>query len=187
MHMRSHWDEPHLAVITGPMFSGKSDELIRRLRVASIGGHGVLIVKPASDTRTHTTVQSRGGGVMDAVVAESAAHLLKLVEQSHRVIGIDEAQFFDEGIVEVVRELLRAGKRVYVAGLALDYAEKPFVHMASLMAMATECHVLMAVCMQCKNPNASRTMRLVESTERHLVGDGEAYEPRCLGCYHCPS
>lgn len=185
--MRSHWDEPFLAVITGPMFSGKSDELIRRLRVASIGGHGVLIVKPASDTRTQAQVRSRGGGVMDAVVAQNSAQLRELVGHDHRVIGIDEAQFFDEGIVEVVRELLKAGKRVYVAGLSLDYAEQPFGHVAALMAMANECHVLMAICMQCKNPNASRTMRLIESEERHLVGDGESYEPRCLGCYHCPS
>lgn len=184
MHV-DHWREPHLSVITGPMFSGKSDELIRRLTVAKIGGHDAIVIKPARDTRTDAEIRSRNGGVFRAIVVDTADEILSAVGEGDQVIGIDEAQFFDEGIVDAVKGLLREGKRVYVAGLAIDFAERPFGHVSSLMSLATECLVLTAICMQCKNPNASRTKRLVESTEQQLVGDGESYEPRCLRCYHC--
>ncbi len=166
------------------MFSGKSDELIRLMTVARIGGHGAVVVKPARDTRVGAEVRSRNGGAMDAIVVECARDMLGRIGEGVQIVGIDEAQFFGDDLVDVVKELLREGKRVYVAGLVLDYAEHPFVPMATLMALANECRVLTAICQSCKNPNASRTKRTVQSTERHLVGDGEAYEPRCLACYY---
>lgn len=172
---------PALEVITGPMFSGKSDELIRRLTLCKIANLGVIVIKPERDTRCEN-VSSRNGRMMDAVTVSSTDEILALVEETHQVIGIDEIQFFDSGLVSVVLHLVRAGKHVVVSGLNLDFKEEPFENTMRLMALSSSVTVLKAVCDTCRSFEAVRSQRLVETSDRILVGDKQ-YGPRCLSCY----
>ena len=174
-----------LEVITGPMFSGKSEEFIRRIRRATIGRVPTAVFKPHTDTRTGSSqVCSRAGGCVDAVEVKSASEILTLVGDA-MVVGIDEGQFFDAGLSSVVRTLLAQGKRVIVAGLDLTYEAKPFPVMADMLALATEVVKNPAVCQSC-GEDAWRSQRTAASRETVLVGDGETYEPRCLKCFEQP-
>jgi thymidine kinase len=170
------------------MFSGKSEELIRRLRRAEIAGQRTLIVKPRIDDRYDVThVVSHSGSRLRAVAADSAADVLRLSE-GYDVIGIDEAQFFDAGIVPAVRTMVDRGARVVAAGLDSDFRHEPFGSMPTLLALAEFVDKLQAVCHRCGGP-ATTTQRLVDgcpapySGETVVVGAAEQYEARCRGCH----
>jgi thymidine kinase len=170
-------------VICGSMFSGKSEELIRRLTRAKIARLRVQVFKPRIDTRfSEVEVVSHGGLRLLAVAVERSADILDLTDARSEVIGIDEAQFFDSGIVDVVNRLADLGKRVVVAGLDQDYLGRPFDPMPALMAAAEEVTKTRAICVRCGSA-ASRTQRLVASDERVVVGATGLYEARCRRCF----
>jgi thymidine kinase len=177
-----------LEVVCGPMFSGKSEELIRRVRRAEIAGQRTLIVKPQLDDRYDVThVVSHSGARLRAVAAESAADVGRLAE-GYDVVGIDEIQFFDGAIVGVVRHLVARGVRVVAAGLDTDFRHEPFGPMPTLLCLAEFVDKLQAVCHRCGGP-ATRTQRLVDGRpapfggETIQVGALDAYEARCASCY----
>ena len=172
-----------IEVICGSMFSGKSEEMIRRLTRAKIARRRVQVFKPRIDDRfSEVEVVSHGGLRLLAVAVGNSAEILDRTDARTEVVGIDEAQFFDAGIVEVARRLADLGKRVIVAGLDQDYLGKPFDPMPALMAEAEEVTKTRAICVRCGAP-ASRTQRLVESTERVVVGAAGLYEARCRRCF----
>lgn len=172
-----------LTVIVGCMFSGKSEELLRRIKRARIAQRQTIIYKPARDTRTAAEVRSRDGRTEEAIVVANARGILPRAF-AFDTIGIDEAQFFDEEIVRVVGQLYGAGKRVIVAGLDTDYLGKPFGPMPLLLAIPEADVVkLIGVCMRCGD-NATRSHRTVDSTAQVDVGDVEKYEALCYPCYH---
>jgi thymidine kinase len=170
-------------VICGSMFSGKSEELIRRLVRARIARQKVQAFKPAVDSRyAKDHVVSHSGQRIPSVEIESAADILRLVQEDTRVIAIDEAQFLGLDLVAAVEELADRGCRVIVAGLDQDFRGRPFEPVPQLMAIAESVTKATAVCMVCGHP-ASRTQRLVDTDDRVLVGAGEAYEARCRECW----
>jgi thymidine kinase len=172
-----------IEVITGSMFSGKSEELIRRLRRAQIAKQKVQIFKPAFDNRfAPAEIVSHSEMRIQSVTVASSAELLKMVDQGTEVIGIDEAQFFDAGLPAVCTQLAGGGKRVVVAGLDTDYLGRPFEPMPVMMAIAEYVTKTHAICMVCGNP-ASHTQRLVDSDERLLLGATGTYEARCRRCF----
>jgi thymidine kinase len=172
-----------IEVIAGPMFSGKSEELIRRLRRAEIARQRVQIFKPGIDQRysddhivSHSDLKIQSEGVRDA------AELEKRLDWRTEVIGIDEAQFLGEGIVDLVVRMGDMGKRVIIAGLDTDYLGRPFHPMPELLAVADEIVKVLAICMQCGNP-AKHTQRLIASEELVVVGAAGMYEARCRRCF----
>lgn len=170
-------------VICGPMFSGKSEELIRRLRRARIARQGVQVFKPVIDDRyAEDEIVSHSEMRIQARRVHAARGILERLEADTQVIGIDEAQFFDRSLVEVVEALADGGRRVIVAGLDQDYLGRPFDPMPELLAMAEAITKTLAICMVCGNP-AGRTQRLVSSEERIVVGGSRAYEARCRTCH----
>ena len=169
-------------VVCGSMFSGKTEELIRRLRRAQIANQSVEIFKPAIDTRyDHEKVVSHQGTEIHSTPVSSSQQIL-LLSQSEDVIGIDEAQFFDEGIVEVVQTLANRGSRVIVAGLDMDYTGKPFGPMPALLANAEFVTKVHAICQKCGSL-ANFSFRLTEREGQVLLGEKESYEPRCRSCF----
>lgn len=174
---------PQLEVITGCMFSGKSEELIRRLERAKIAGLSLCIVKPKKDTRTALTIASRCGQELFAYEIAKARDILELIDEETDVIGIDEGHFFDEELIQVCEFLLEKGKRVIISGLDLDYQGQPFEVMMELMARAYPVTKLTAICMACKSSVALRSKRLIDGEGREFIGDNE-YEPRCLACFY---
>jgi thymidine kinase len=180
-------NHPHTAscieVICGPMFSGKSEELIRRLRRAQIARQRVQIFKPALDDRYAVDrIVSHSELSLSASVVKTSEDLIRQVEDRTEVVGIDEVQFFDSGIVAVCEKLANMGKRVVVAGLDLDYRGIPFEPVPQLMAIAEYVTKTLAVCTRCGGP-ASRSQRLVTSEERIVVGATDTYEARCRRCF----
>ena len=181
-----------LEVVCGPMYSGKSEELIRRLRRAEIAGQKVLVVKAGFDDRYDVAhVVSHAGDRIRAVCAE-ADDVLRLAE-GYDVVGLDELHFFDEtSIVDVVLELRAHGRRVVVSGLDCDFRGEPFPAMARLLCHAELADKLQAVCHRCGGP-ATRTQRLVDGRPASFagptiqVGALDAYEARCSGCYETGS
>jgi thymidine kinase len=176
-----------LEVICGPMFSGKSEEMIRRLRRAEIAGQRVVILKPRIDDRYDATdIVSHAGARMRAVPIASAENVLERAE-GFDVVGIDEVQFLEDAIVEHVLELADSGVRVVVAGLDQDFRRLPFGPMPALLSHAEFVDKLQAVCHRCGGP-ATTTQRLVDghpapySGETVVVGAAEQYEARCRGC-----
>ncbi len=174
-----------IEVITGSMFSGKTDELIRRLVRARIARQKVQVFKPAIDVRyAPEKVTSHGGAHFDAIPIASAGEILQRLDADTTVIGIDEAQFFDEQIVTVAETLAERGLRVIIAGLDMDFRGEPFGPMPLLMAKAERVDKLQAICMVCGEP-ASRTQRLVNGQPARyddpvvIVGAAELYEARC--------
>jgi len=174
-----------LEVITGSMFCGKTDELIRRLRRATIARQKVQVFKPALDNRYAVEkVTSHAGTDYDAIPIRVAAEILEYLNGNTTVIAIDEAQFFDEGIIAMANQLADQGLRVIVAGLDTDFRGEPFGPMPTLMAKAERVDKLHAICMVCGGP-ASRTQRLVNGEPAHfhdpvvIVGASELYEARC--------
>jgi thymidine kinase len=172
-----------IEVIVGPMFSGKSEELIRRLRRAEIARQRVQIFKPAIDKRYAVAeiVSHSGLGIASDPVG-GAAEIFDRVDERTEVVGIDEAQFLGEPLLEATTKLANLGKRVIVAGLDTDFLGRPFEPMPRLLAMAEEITKLLAICMQCGNP-AVHTQRLVASEDLIVVGAAGMYEARCRRCF----
>jgi thymidine kinase len=172
-----------IEVITGSMFSGKSEELIRRLRRAQIARQRVQIFKPAIDNRySDDQIVSHSAMTIPSEPVSSARALAAQVRDDTEVVGIDEGQFFDADLPAVATALARAGKRVIIAGLDTDYLGKPFEPMPQLLAIAEYITKTLAICMVCGGP-ANHTQRLVASTERVLVGASGTYEARCRHCF----
>ena len=174
-----------IEVICGSMFSGKTDELIRRLIRATIAKQKVQVFKPAIDIRYAVEkVASHAGSTFDAIPVESAAEIRSRLDKDTTVVGIDEAQFFDPEVVIIARELAGRGVRVLIAGLDTDFRGEPFGSMPVLMSEAEDVSKLHAICMVCGD-DASRTQRLVNGKPaRHddpvvIVGASELYEARC--------
>src|SRR3954469_1156094 len=172
-----------IEVIAGSMFSGKSEELIRRLRRAQIARQKVQIFKPAIDDRfSPDEIVSHSDMKIASVNVSSSRELLARVEPVTEVVGIDEGQFFDADLPSVCNALAANGKRVIVAGLDQDYLGKPFEPMPQLLAIAEYITKTLAICMVCGAP-ANHTQRLVASSERVLVGASGLYEARCRHCF----
>jgi thymidine kinase len=171
-----------IEVITGPMFSGKSEELIRRLKRARIARQRILCFKPDIDLRYHgTAIASHSAQTHDAIVVTNVERLREaLFPQINEmeVLGVDEAQFFDESLISLSLELVHLGKRVIIAGLDTTFAGEPFKPIPDLMAIADEVVKLSAVCMRCGAP-AIHTQRLGSSQELVVVGASGMYEARC--------
>jgi thymidine kinase len=172
-------------VITGSMFSGKTDELIRRLRRATIARQKVQVFKPVIDNRYNTEkVTSHAGSDFEAIPIKSSAEIAKLLEKDTTVVAVDEAQFFDVDIIKVVQDLANNNLRVIVAGLDTDFRGEPFGPMPVIIAQAEDVDKLHAICMECGEP-ATRTQRLVNGKPAHyndpvvIVGAAEMYEARC--------
>lgn len=172
-----------IEVIVGPMFSGKSEELIRRLRRAEIARQRVQIFKPAIDARySNTEIVSHSGLGIQSDNISQASEILAKIDPRTEVIGIDEGQFLGEPLVAEATRLADMGKRVIIAGLDTDYLGRPFVPMPTLLAIAEEITKLLAICMRCGNP-AVHTQRLVASEDLIVVGAGGTYEARCRRCF----
>jgi thymidine kinase len=170
-------------VITGSMFSGKSEELIRRVRRAQIARQKVQIFKPRVDARySSDEIVSHSDMKMPSQVVGSAAEILGQVSEDTEVVGIDEGQFFDLSLVGVVNALADRGLRVIVAGLDQDFRGRPFEPMPQLLAVAEYVDKTLAICMRCGAP-ANRSQRLVAATDRVVVGGAEQYEARCRRCF----
>ncbi len=172
-------------VVAGSMFSGKTDELIRRLRRARIARQEVRVFRPSIDTRYGTgKLTSHAGSEFEATSVAASDEIIPLVDDSITVVGIDEAQFFDARIISVVQAMAENGLRVIVAGLDTDFRGEPFGPMPVLMAQAERVDKLHAICMVCGGP-ASRTQRLIDGKPARyddpvvVVGASELYEARC--------
>jgi thymidine kinase len=187
-------DQGWIEVIVGSMFSGKSEELIRRLRRARIARQRVQVFKPRIDTRYSTDdIVSHGEMRMESSVVDNARQLLERIQPDTEVVGIDGGQFFDQDLPAACSSLADRGVRVIVAGLDQDYLGKPFEPMPQLLAIAEYITKTHAICMVCGNP-ANHTQRLVASGDRVLVGAAGLYEARCRRCFdpqlsraHAPS
>jgi thymidine kinase len=176
---RSGWIE----VVCGSMFSGKTEELIRRLNRARIAKQKVEIFKPIFDTRYHAEdIVSHNANSIRSTPIQSSSEIL-LLSGDCDVVGIDEAQFFDEGIIEVANKLANAGKRVIVAGLDMDFQGKPFGAMPALMAIAEYITKVHAVCIVCGDV-ANYSYRKTAAQEQVLLGETDSYEARCRKCFH---
>ncbi len=172
-----------IEVIVGPMFSGKSEELIRRLRRAEIARQRVQIFKPVIDQRyAQNEIVSHSGLEIRSDNVRTAAEVLEKVEARTEVVGIDEAQFLGEQLIEICTKLADMGKRVIVTGLDTDFMGRPFEPMPRLLAVAEEITKLLAICVRCGNP-AVHTQRLVASEDLIVVGATGMYEARCRRCF----
>ncbi len=170
-------------VICGPMFSGKSEELIRRLRRATIARKRVQVFKPAIDTRYGLDeIVSHGDLRMKSEVVDSGAGILDRVDWRSEVIGVDEANFMGASLVDVAQRLADSGKQVIVAGLDTDYLGRPFVPIPDLLALAESITKTLAICVRCGNP-AKHTQRLRGAEDLIVVGAAEMYEARCRRCF----
>jgi thymidine kinase len=172
-----------IEVICGSMFSGKTEELIRRLKRAKFAKQNVQIFKPCIDVRySEDEVVSHDSHSIDSTPISSPAKMLEIA-QDVQVVGIDEAQFFDESIVEVVQTLANRGVRVIIAGLDTDFLGKPFGPMPALMAVAEDIQKVHAICVRCGSP-ANHSHRLSQSSELVVLGETDIYEPLCRHCYN---
>jgi len=172
-----------IEVICGSMFSGKTEELMRRLKRAKIARLSVEIFSPKADTRfSETSLVSHNANSISSMPVSKASAILTPGSQV-QVVGIDEAQFFDDELPEVCNALANKGVRVIVAGLDMDFSGKPFGPMPAIMAMAESVTKLYAVCVKCGNP-ALYSYRLIPEDGQFLLGEKESYEPRCRQCYN---
>lgn len=183
----------HLEVVVGPMFSGKSEELIRRVTRATIARQHVQVFKPALDDRydhlhEEVVVASHNGRTVGAFAVADLSQLEAALEEDVQVVAIDEGQFLTQDLVGLASDLAEAGKRVIVAGLDLDFRGEPFGPIPELLARAESVTKLTAVCVRC-GAAATRTQRLIGGHPAHfddpviLVGAAESYEPRCRACH----
>lgn len=180
-HLRSN--QGWIEVIAGSMFSGKSEELIRRLRRAKIARQKVQVFKPHVDVRySNDHIVSHSEMRHESANIQTAAEVLAKVEPDTEVVGIDEGQFFDNELVSVANELARRGVRVIIAGLDQDYTGKPWEPMPQLLAIAEYITKTHAICMKCGQP-ANYSQRTFESEERVAVGATGMYEARCRRCF----
>jgi thymidine kinase len=175
--------EGHVEAISGGMFSGKSEELVRRLRRATIARQVVQVFKPAADVRHGPQrLVTRDKRELEAVSVTCVCELRQNLRPGVQVVGIDEAQFFDADLVDLVGELADSGVRVIVAGLDLDYLRRPFGPMPQILAIAEYVDKMHAVCMRCGAP-AHYSQRIAGGGEQLQVGDVESYEARCRRCF----
>jgi thymidine kinase len=172
-----------IEVICGPMFSGKSEELMRRLRRARIARKRVQVFKPTIDTRySLDEIVSHGDIRMKSEVVKDAAEILARLDWRTQVVGMDESNFFGPDLVDIANQLADTGKQVIIAGLDTDYMGRPFPPMPTLLSLAESITKTLAICMRCGNP-AKHTQRLVESDDLIVVGAGGMYEARCRRCF----
>ena len=181
-----------IEVIAGCMFSGKSEELIRRLKRAQIARQKVQVFKPSIDTRySEIEVVSHNGEKITGIPVKDSAELYSLIDRNADVIGIDEAQFFDEGIVKVANKLADEGFRVILAGLDMDFRREPFGPMPNLLAIADDVQKLHAICTIC-GEDAMYTQRLINGQPANyndpviMIGTSEKYEARCRKHHYVP-
>jgi len=176
-----------IEVITGSMFSGKTEELIRRLRRAELAGLGVLIFKPSYDSRYHTgRIVSHDQNSIPCESVNTSSEIPRLIqEKGHQiqVIGIDEAQFFDPEIIEIVRNLSFQNYRVIIAGLDMDFLGNPFGPMPALMAVAEDVTKARAICSDCGN-EATFSFRHHGDSETWMLGAQDQYRPLCRSCFN---
>jgi len=178
-------DTGWIEVIAGCMFSGKTEELIRRLRRAEIAKQKVLVFKPRLDTRfSAKAIVSHSDQSLPSLLVDNPEDILELAVHA-QVVGIDEAQFFPMSIVDVCNTLANQGKRVIAAGLDQDYKGVPFDPMPQLLAVAEYITKTLAICVVCGNP-ADKTQRKTHSSERVIVGASDIYEARCRNCHYIP-
>ncbi len=174
-----------IEIIAGCMFSGKTEELIRRLRRATIAKQKVMIFKPKIDNRySSSDIVSHSEQSLPSILIEDINDVLEYSKESN-VIGIDEAQFFSSDIIKVCNRLANDGKRVIVAGLDQDYQGIPFEPMPQLLAIAEYITKTLAICVNCGNP-ADKTQRKIVTSERVVVGASDIYEARCRKCHYIP-
>ena len=172
-----------IEVICGSMFSGKTEELIRRLKRAQFAKQKVEIYKPCIDVRySEDQVVSHDSHSIPSTPIDSPASML-LLSSDVEVVGIDEAQFFDDSLVDVVQTLANRGIRVIVAGLDTDFLGKPFGPMPALMAVAEDIQKVHAICVKCGSP-ANHSHRLSKNSELVVLGETDIYEPLCRHCYN---
>jgi len=172
-----------IEVVCGSMFSGKTEELIRRIKRAQFANQKIILFKPAVDNRYHEeNVVSHQGSSLKAVVVNDSSEILK-IWNDEQVVAIDEAQFFDEGIVDVCNYLAHNGVRVIIAGLDMDYMGIPFGPMPKLLSIAEYVTKVHAICVHCGNL-AQFSHRTASETEQVLVGAVEKYKPLCRTCYN---
>jgi len=179
---RTGWIE----VICGPMFSGKSEELIKRIRRAQIAKRRVQIFKHGNDARYDATrIVSHSQQSLPGTAVTDVVDILELVDDRTELVAIDEGQFFDENLIDVANRLANLGKRVIVAGLDLDYKGNPFGPMPQLMCSSEYVTKQLAICMTCGDP-ANFTQRLTQATDQIVVGASETYEARCRRHFEPP-
>jgi len=191
--MHHQWDEGWIEIICGSMFSGKTEELLRRIRRAEIARRKILVFKPQIDNRfgREQVASHVGKARTEATPVTSAREILDLIRPDTEVVAIDEVQFFDWTIADVCGILANAGIRVIAAGLDQDFRGEPFGPMPLLMALAEQVDKLQAICVVCGAP-ASRTQRLIDGRPARyddpiiLVGGSESYEARCRRCHEVP-
>ncbi len=172
-----------IEVICGPMFSGKSEELMRRLRRAMIARKRVQVFKPVIDDRySHDEIVSHGDIRMRSEVVNGAADIVKTLDWRTQVVGVDEANFMGPELIEIASQLADSGKQVILAGLDTDFMGRPFTPIPELLAHAESITKTLAICMRCGNP-AKHTQRLVESDDLIVVGAAGMYEARCRRCF----
>ncbi len=172
-----------IEMICGPMFSGKSEELIRRLRRAQIARRRVQVFKPAIDNRySPHEIVSHASARMESENVESPAGILTGLDRRTQVVGVDEANFLGPGLVDVAQQLADSGKQVIIAGLDTDYLGRPFPPVPDLLCVAEAITKTLAICIRCGNP-AKHTQRLIESGDLIVVGASGAYEARCRRCF----
>lgn len=179
-------------LITGPMSCGKTEELLRRIRRCIIAKKKVIVISPDVDTRAGGDyIESRNGLWLDAVKVKHSIQIMSVVKDA-QIVAIDELQFFDKNIVQVISQLMSMGKKVIGTGLELDFKAEPFGSMPELMCIATKVDKLHAVCMKCGCEEATRTQRLIDgkpadkSSPLIMIGGDETYEARCIKCYELP-
>ena len=174
-----------IEVIAGCMFSGKTEELIRRLRRAQIAKQKIRVFKPKIDTRySEGSIVSHSEQSLPSTIVEDVREIIHLAKDA-QVVGIDEAQFFSNDLIQVCNTLASKGKRVIVAGLDQDYRGIPFEPMPQLLAIAEYITKTLAICVNCGNP-ADKTQRKIVSKERVVVGAADIYEARCRKCHYIP-
>lgn len=175
---RSGWIE----IVTGCMFSGKTEELLRRIKRSRIAGQDIALFKPARDTRySYDAVVSHDDNSMESWMVPDAEELYRR-SQEYEVIGIDEAQFFDHKLIKVVEDLALEGRRVIIAGLDLDFKGRPFGPIPDLLAVAEYVTKVHAICPHCGNL-ATHSYRLSSEQDTVVLGEKDKYEPRCRKCY----
>lgn len=178
-----HFHHGAIEVVCGPMFSGKTEELIRRVKRAQIAKQRVQIFKPAIDVRyDETKVVSHSSLSLESEPVESSMEILLKLNDATRIVAIDEVQFFDKEIINVVSRLAARGCRVICAGLDLDFRSIPFGPMPELLAIADEVYKIQAICTVC-GAGATRTYRLSDDTETVVIGETDKYEARCRAHY----
>ncbi|WP_027334570.1 thymidine kinase [Mycoplasmopsis felifaucium] len=171
-----------LEVITGPMFSGKTEELLKRIKILEIAGIKTLIIKPQFDSRfSQNEIVSRTGAKINAINVNKASEILDYYDSSYKAVAIDEVNFLDESLMDVIDQLIYKGTRVICSGLDMDFLRRPFGIMPQVLAVADSVTKLKAVCLSCKS-DAGFSYRKIQNNDTFVLGDSE-YEARCRICH----